>query len=80
MGKRNDNRIIALVTSIDCSGTHRKRLGVTDMVAQEGESIVYHDEQGRKIETGEKVNTLDYDEFNSDAIIVNNKYTLFWGD
>ncbi len=78
MSKRKYDRIIGILTFFDCSGAHYEKLGVTDMVAEEGKSIVYIDETGKLINTGEKVTTKDYDESNSDAIIVNNKYILIW--
>lgn len=74
----NYERIIGRLTSINCSGSHYEKLGFTNMVAEKEEPIIYMDEEGRKIETGEKVTTMDYDEANSDAIIVNNKYILIW--
>ncbi|MCI8384423.1 MAG: hypothetical protein HFJ33_06165 [Clostridia bacterium] len=72
------DRIIGRLTKINCSGSHWEKLGFTNIVPQKGESIVYINEEGRRIETGEKVTTTDYDESDSDAIIINNKYILIW--
>ena len=72
------SRLLGRLTSIDCAGSHYDRLGITDMVVKEGEVIVYIDQEGRRIETGEEVTKKDYDESNSDAIILNNKYILIW--
>ena len=78
MGKRRYDRIIGLLTMVNCSGTHYKKLGYTDMMADIGEPIIYIDEKENKVDTGEKVHMTDYDAFNPDATIVNNKYVLIW--
>ena len=78
MGKRKYDRIIGLLTNINCSGTHYKKLGYTDILADIGEPIIYIDENGNKVDTGEKVHTTDYDNPVPEATVVNNKYVLIW--
>ena len=78
MGKRKYDRIIGIVTSINCSGTHYRKIGYTDILGNIGETITYIDDDGKEVDTGEKIYTKDYVEDNSDATILNNKYILIW--
>lgn len=78
MSKQKYDRIIGRLTTINCSGSHYQQLGYTNMIAEKGENIIYVDEEGKRMDTGEKVTTTDYDESNSTAIILNNKYILLW--
>lgn len=76
MGKRYNN-IIRKITKIDCMGFHSDFLGFTNMNAKIGESIVYVTEDGEDVDTEQKVETLDYDEFDPDAKIINDKYIVY---
>lgn len=76
MGKRY-NSIIRKITKIDCMGFHSDLLGFTNMNAKIGEPIVYVTEDGEDVDTEQKVETLDYDEFDPDAKIVNDKYIVY---
>lgn len=76
MGKRYE-RIIRKITKIDCMGFHSDLLGFTNMIAKKGEPIVCVTENGEDVDTGERVEILDYDEFDLDAKIINDKYIVY---